>query len=529
MCIARVTFVFIVLAIPGVGLGQNPDVPDDRSGLPCDVHKQLEAKIPDINLRRPLPFEDGTRVSGFRLVLSSPRIKDGELKCLSRVPQLADLDLSRSSVTDAGMAYIGELHTLQALDLNDTAITDEAFRHLSTLKHLRWLAADTTAITGDCFRHLADLPQLQWICVYKTQIRSLNLNGGFPKLLTVDLSDCPVEEIRIAGLPCLHKLTLYSKELSRVHLADLPELQALCINRCDEGQLEPRGRVFLKLSKLPNLISLAVYARIDAADLSPLDTMHKLRFLYVDGVDASGSFLEKAGRLPSLEELGLRHMENVTNEHLACLAGSQNLKALDLGWGGGFDGESLRHLVGLKGLEKLWFTSAIPLTDQQAEYLSRLRNLQLLSLNSSCRLQGHALRHLAGLTSLRNLQIHGSYGRRRGIRDDDLKYLCDLSALQELDLMGNALEGPGLRYLAGLRELHTLNLSMNPLTSDGLHHLKQLPSLRTLSIEYVPLTESSLESLKQLTFLETLNISYGPGDAERVRQLKDTLTSTKIY
>lgn len=114
MCIARVTFVFIVLAIPGVGLGQNPDVPDDRSGLPCDVHKQLEAKIPDINLRRPLPFEDGTRVSGFRLVLSSPRIKDGELKCLSRVPQLADLDLSRSSVTDAGMAYIGELHTLQA-------------------------------------------------------------------------------------------------------------------------------------------------------------------------------------------------------------------------------------------------------------------------------------------------------------------------------------------------------------------------------------------------------------------------------
>ena len=39
-----------------------------------------------------------------------------------------------------------------------------------------------------------------------------------------------------------------------------------------------------------------------------------------------------------------------------------------------------RHLVGLKGLEKLWFTSAIPLTDQQAEYLSRLRNLQLLSL-----------------------------------------------------------------------------------------------------------------------------------------------------
>ena len=344
MCIARVTFVFIVFGDPRSWPGPESGLcQNDRSGLPCDVHKQLEAKIPDINLRRPLPFEDGTRVSGFRLVLSSPRIKDGELKCLSRVPQLADLDLSRSSVTDAGMAYIGELHTLQALDLNDTAITDEAFRHLSTLKHLRWLAADTTAITGDCFRHLADLPQLQWICVYKTQIRSLNLNGGFPKLLTVDLSDCPVEEIRIAGLPCLHKLTLYSKELSRVHLADLPELQALCINRCDEGQLEPRGRVFLKLSKLPNLISLAVYARIDAADLSPLDTMHKLRFLYVDGVDASGSFLEKAGRLPSSGGTGAAsYGERDKRTPCPCLAGfSKPEGTLTLEWGGGFDGESL--------------------------------------------------------------------------------------------------------------------------------------------------------------------------------------------
>ena len=273
--------------------------------------------------------------------------------------------------------------------------------------------ANDTAITGSALAHLSRLPRLEWLQVRSTNIRSLELTDGFAKLRAIDLWDCPIENVRVAHLPCLRKLSLRSEGLSIVHLEELSELREVTINRCDDGELGPRRRVALQLCKLPNLVSLRIDGRVDASDLNSLKTMRLLTTLSVHGVDANGDFLAGVADLPNLKVIQLGHMHNVTNEHLASLARSQDLRALYLGRGGGYDGEALQYLAGLEGLERLSFNSATPLTDEQAESLRRLHNLQSLSLTSSCRLNGEALRHLAGLKSLRYLGIRGPYGNRR--------------------------------------------------------------------------------------------------------------------
>ena len=473
----------------------------------------------------------GSSASGDGLDLNSERIEDADLKCLAQISSLTDLSLMGASVTDSGIADIAGLTSLETIDLSDTRITDDAIRRLSSLTNLRLVMANNTAITGSALPHLGRLPRLEWLQVRSTNIRSLELKGGFARLRTIDLFNCPVDDACVTSLPCLREISLRSEGLSSVRLEELSELQELSINRCDDGNLEPRRRVGLQLRNLPNLVSLRIDARIDASDLSSLGTMRLLTTLCVHGVDASGDFLAAAADLPNLKVIQLGHMHNVTNEHLASLARSQDLRAIYLGWGGGYGGEALQYFAGLEELEVLSFNSATPLTDEQAGSLSHLHNLQSLNLTSSCRLNGDALRHLAGLKNLRYLGIRGPYGNRRirGIRDNDLGHLAGLTCLEELDLMGNELTGPGLRHLVSLPRLRMLNLSINPLTNEALPHLTKMGSLRTLMLERVALTCDCLDSLQQFSFLEVLWLPRGLLSTQQLTYLREALPDTRVY
>jgi hypothetical protein len=75
--------------------------------------------------------------------------------------QIAQLDLGRTAVTDAGMTTVAKLHKLASLDLRQTAVTDEGLRHLAKLENLRTLNLYGVKVSDAGLKHLVNLKQLR--------------------------------------------------------------------------------------------------------------------------------------------------------------------------------------------------------------------------------------------------------------------------------------------------------------------------------------------------------------------------------
>jgi hypothetical protein len=87
------------------------------------------------------------------LQMANPDVTDAELKLLSGLTRLQELDLNETQVTDAGLSTIAELKQLKRLRLKGTAITDDGFaRHLATHPALQELDLRGTAVASKTLR-----------------------------------------------------------------------------------------------------------------------------------------------------------------------------------------------------------------------------------------------------------------------------------------------------------------------------------------------------------------------------------------
>ena len=105
-----------------------------------------------VNYQRKKP---GT-VGQFTLYLDangSKEFSDKHLAYLNRLPKLEFIDLSGTSVGDAGLVHLKVLSHLSNLNLSFTQITDDGLTHLSGLTSLWYLYLDGTEIT-DAGRHV---------------------------------------------------------------------------------------------------------------------------------------------------------------------------------------------------------------------------------------------------------------------------------------------------------------------------------------------------------------------------------------
>jgi hypothetical protein len=84
--------------------------------------------------------------------------------------QLAHLDLSRTSVTDSGLAVIKGLPRLTKLDLHSTKITDAALKNLAGLSNLTYLNLYDTAVTDAGLPEIAKLKGLRSVYLWKSQV-----------------------------------------------------------------------------------------------------------------------------------------------------------------------------------------------------------------------------------------------------------------------------------------------------------------------------------------------------------------------
>lgn len=79
---------------------------------------------------------------------------------------VADLDLSRSQITDAGTEILKEMPRLVRLNLSKTGIGDSALDNLTGLKDLRYLNLYETKVTDAGLKKIAKLPNLEAVYLW---------------------------------------------------------------------------------------------------------------------------------------------------------------------------------------------------------------------------------------------------------------------------------------------------------------------------------------------------------------------------
>lgn len=145
-----------------------------------------------------------------RLNLASRFLDNEDLKSISGMVQLEDLDASEHRLTDAGlvhlrglknlkrlqlglapgdrdkgpgdagMQHVAELTELESLGLNCTRLTDTGLMHLARLPKLKRLEVEGTEITPACIPLLEKLPELEELWITGTKLRdaeSLDFRG----------------------------------------------------------------------------------------------------------------------------------------------------------------------------------------------------------------------------------------------------------------------------------------------------------------------------------------------------------------
>ena len=85
-------------------------------------------------------------------------------------PNVVELDLGRTKVTDGGLEHVGKLGRLTHLNLNRTEIGDAGVGQLAGLPALEWLNLYGTKVTDACLADLAKHRKLKALYVWNTGI-----------------------------------------------------------------------------------------------------------------------------------------------------------------------------------------------------------------------------------------------------------------------------------------------------------------------------------------------------------------------
>lgn len=111
----------------------------------------------------------------FSLVGSD--IKDKDLRLLTGLEtSMIWLNLSRTAVTDAGLAKVAAHRQLRRLSLARTSVGDAGLRHLGGLDHLEYLNLYGTAVTDAGLKRLRGLSGLKKLYLWQTKVTDEGAN-----------------------------------------------------------------------------------------------------------------------------------------------------------------------------------------------------------------------------------------------------------------------------------------------------------------------------------------------------------------
>ncbi|MEK6258909.1 MAG: hypothetical protein AABP62_09870 [Planctomycetota bacterium] len=222
-------------------------LPDTRLQLPPDSMSDLRelASRGKFDAKR-----DGT-IASFQCLYDSygmiQPLVAGDLAKIGALPELNDLNLDDSNVTDDMLLELGLVPSLRGLSLRNTAVTERSLRCLAGLPNLMSLAVTGTNIDAPGLKHLAEAAQLR-----RLMLESRQEDGVMECLSSLhhltDLSvHAPITDVslsRLSKLSELKQLELVNTHVTGAglkHLSALSSLRTLCVRRglLDDTAIEP--------------------------------------------------------------------------------------------------------------------------------------------------------------------------------------------------------------------------------------------------------------------------------------------------
>lgn len=310
----------------------------EKTSFPSDVRYRIERSVPDGGAVAP----DVGNAAKEHSVLAAldfsaaKHVTNDTLKHVAQISDLAELDLSNTWVTDAGLVELARLKRLESLLCQSTAVNGAGFTALTGLRNLTAVDLTDAELVPGGLSGLAALPNL---C-------SLYLGG--PNLTDELLPD-------LAGCSRLESLYLRAPNISPGGLAKLPSLPKLRHVKLDTLNVAG-GRIDLAaLRNQPSLHSLDLAgAAVEPADLRRLSQLTTLRTLNLNNsiVGIATDTLKGLENCPPLETLSLSQT-NFWTDGLVEIGKLRELTELDLSVSSGVTDDTLESLMGLKKLKKL--------------------------------------------------------------------------------------------------------------------------------------------------------------------------------
>lgn len=394
-----------------------PAVPDEKPKP--DVFHRMDDELV---VTRSATDADMARLAEFdaveKLSLSgNHELTEDGLACLASLPRLRELNLSRSRISNAGLAMVGRLATLTSLRLDDAKVSDTGLQHLAPLTRLETVSLRGTAITD----------------------AGLAIVSQWPELTSLDLSKTKIGDEGLGHLVSCSKL-------SQLRLAGLENLSIAGVR---------------SLARLASLTEIDLQkTRLDGQALAALATCKGIRSLTLSGPDYRGSDLEAIAAMKGLTVLRLYGIP-VADEDLRHLASLSSLETLRL-HDSRVTGAGLVHID--RDLKVLSLEGS-PVDDASITFVERFGQLWELSL-AQTRVTERILPELGAFPMLMTLDLSSN-----NIHDGDLSALQGLDQLYSLDLSSTFLTDrslPGLRQLPACRYIRLADSNVSPSGMEAL-------------------------------------------------------------
>jgi hypothetical protein len=371
------------------------------------------------------------------------------LQYLARMPQLQNLDLSMSSITDRGLEVLRELRELRTFRLahqhgvSDTGVANLA--HCESLELVDLMGTATgdgvvKALTGKRnLRHFksgngvtdAGLALFHGFPVFKTwqggeisrallddaaepnhlMVRGPFTDDGLASLvgldglfsLNLDASELAIGGaglVPLAHLPNLGSLAFDATDESMPYIAALPHLRFLS---CQDTVAGDDGFVALSRSQTIEQIWGRRCYNLRARGFAALSRMPSLRSIAVSCKNVDDAGLSSLPDFPALVELMPMDVPDDGYRHVGeC----ERLESLVLMYCRDTTDVATEHIAGLPRLRK-YFASYTRITDRTPEILSTIASVEDVTFSSCAGLTNAGIATLARLPRLRELAIEG--------------------------------------------------------------------------------------------------------------------------
>jgi Leucine-rich repeat (LRR) protein len=476
---------------------------------------------------------------------TGPGVDDEALTFVGQLPKLELVDLTRTRVTDAGLAKLVGLNALKTIRIAGfedarVDVTDAAGATFLKIPSLQTLNLNSCRITDAIVPQIARLPALKDLYLYSNPItdaeiptlKALKLSRlGLGSTKVTDASAEAFNEMTTLSTLILNSTAFSDKGLSR--LTSL-KLDGLYIVRCPITQdalkkwmsANPDTEVYVEYgvtisgSSDPQPATTASVPPISApfnfddgipeAFLkSKVPVVRTIGWMisrkmeaiiqFRNGTSLSSKSVRKFTEVPTvpfaITHVTLSSSSVVGKDDWGFLKSLPDLDGI-VGNKREFNDEALSMLIGHSKLRSVHF-SGCGVSDDGIEYLSSLPNLRSITFYGSdgnSTLPGisdNAVPSIARLRGVTSVTLSKTLITNEGFR----RMVSSLPQLNSLTLLGGQINDDGITSIRGLRQLSTLSLNGPGYSDRSIAVAATLPQLSGLHLSGTSITDNGLRAL----------------------------------